>query len=81
MHVRLSKPMTKAPSSRECDMPVYHVALAIQSDSPPQGWLHEVIKDSLEEDEFVTIKDVHEIVQRDCTLEHHGGVIHHAVLN
>ena len=62
-------------------MPVYHVALAIQSDSPPQRWLLEVIKEALEEDEFVSLKDVHEIVQRDCTLEHHGGIIHHDYLH
>ena len=75
MHVRLSKPMTKLPSSRECDIPVYHMALVIQADVNPSQWVIEHIKEALEEDEYVCLKDCHEIVQRDCTLEHHGGVL------
>ena len=73
MHVRLSEPMTQLPSSRECDMPVYHISLVMQVDANPSTWLLEHIREALEDDEYVTLKDIHEIVQRDCTLEHHGG--------
>ena len=72
MHVRLSKPMTKLPSSRECDLPVHHMSLTIQADAI--DWVIDHIKDALEEDEYVVLKDCHEIVQRDCNLEHHGGI-------
>ena len=71
MHVRLSKPMTRLPSSRECDLPVHHLSLTIQADTI--DWVVDHIKEALEEDEYVVLKDCHEIVQRDCTLEHHGG--------
>ena len=74
IHVRLSETMTQVPSSRECDMPVYHVSMVIQSDSSPARWVLEVIKEALEEDEYATLKDCHEIVHRDCSLEHHGGL-------
>ena len=70
-HVRLAKPMTKPPSSRECDLPVHHMALTVQADSI--DWIVDHIKEALEEDEYVVLKDCHEIVQRDCSVEHHGG--------
>jgi len=54
-------------------MPTYHVSLVIQADASPADWLLSVIKESLEEDEYVALKDVHEIKERDLTLEHHGG--------
>tara|TARA_R100000458_G_scaffold55803_1_gene60116 strand:+ start:1085 stop:1354 length:270 start_codon:yes stop_codon:yes gene_type:complete len=54
-------------------MPTYHVSLVIQADASPADWLLSVIKESLEEDEYVALKDIHEIKERDLTLEHHGG--------
>ena len=54
-------------------MPTYHVSLVIQADASPTEWLLSVIKESLEEGEYVALKDIHEIKERDLTLEHHGG--------
>ena len=47
MHVRLSKPMTQIPSSRECDMPVHHLSLTVQADTI--DWIVDHIKDGLED--------------------------------
>ena len=71
MHIRLSKPMTQIPSSRECDIPVHHLSLTVQADTI--DWIVDHIREALEEDEYVVLKDCHEIVQRDCSVEHHGG--------
>ena len=79
MHVRVQDPLTKVPSTREFDLPVYHVSLTIQADSSPSQWLQSVIQDSLEEDEYVRIKDIHEIYLRDTSVEHHGGFQPYAV--
>lgn len=68
--------MTKPPSSRECDLPVYHISLVMQLDASPSDWLLSHIREALEEDEYVVLKDCHEIVQRDCSTEHHGGYQH-----
>jgi len=55
-------------------MPVYHLSIVMQSDTSPSGWILEHIREALEEDEYVVLKDIHEIVQRDCSIEHHGGM-------
>jgi hypothetical protein len=73
--------MTKPPSSRECDLPVWHVSLQIQCDGRPADWLLTTIREALEEDEYVVMKDAHEIVQRDCSLEHHGGLQEYDIPN
>ncbi len=73
MHVRVQEPLVTPPTSRELDLPVYHVSLQLQADAHPSKWLLEVIRDSLEEDEFVTLKDIHEIYLRNTNVEHHGG--------
>tara|TARA_R100001530_G_scaffold58213_1_gene42297 strand:+ start:120 stop:281 length:162 start_codon:yes stop_codon:yes gene_type:complete len=52
-------------------MPVHHLSLTVQADTI--DWIVDHIREALEEDEYVVLKDCHEIVQRDCNLEHHGG--------